>query len=364
MARILIVDDDPTLLQMVKIMVEREGHQAILAEDGLEGEKLAKSHIPDLVILDVMMPKMSGYDVVKALRADPRTSKIPILILTARAQPMDEQMAIEVGADSYLAKPVTSRELIEKVDKLLSSAAPLPFVKGEGLLPLVTVLGLRGGVGATTVAVNLALALMAHKHRVCLVDLAANCGHVALQFRMTPTATWADLTDVPDDSAVDGVLTSHPSGLSILAAPPIPSTKPPPPHVIDRALALIAGKFDRIVVDAPELNDAVAATLEKSSSVIIVLGDDLASVQTTGGLLRELKGMGVNMDRVKLVLNHVRADKIIPPASIQKALGRHLDVELPYDPAQSVAVGRGTPLIMSQPRSPFVQGILYLSRML
>ena len=119
MPRILLVDDDVNLLQMVKLMLERAGHEVETANNAAESIERAAETVPDLAIIDVMMPGISGYDVVRKLRADPRTVRIPIIILTARSQPMDKHMALDAGANAFLSKPVTSQELTQRVDAVL-----------------------------------------------------------------------------------------------------------------------------------------------------------------------------------------------------------------------------------------------------
>jgi len=121
MAQILLIDDDSNLLQMVKLMLERVGHTVTTSMDGERGIKMAGTDKPDLAIIDVMMPGLSGYDVVRKMRDDPATAQIPIIILTARSQPMDKQMALEAGANAFLSKPITSHELTSRVEAVLKA---------------------------------------------------------------------------------------------------------------------------------------------------------------------------------------------------------------------------------------------------
>jgi len=132
MSRILIIDDDFNLLQMVKLMLERVGHEVETARDGEKGITLAGQTQPELAIIDVMMPDLSGYDVVRKLRHDPLTARIPIIILTARSQPMDKHMALEAGANAFLSKPVTAQELTERVEAVIR--AGVNFRVHTGLL--------------------------------------------------------------------------------------------------------------------------------------------------------------------------------------------------------------------------------------
>jgi CheY-like chemotaxis protein len=121
MAHILVIDDDVNLLQMVRLMLERVGHEVETARAGEKGIEMAGQLQPELAIIDVMMPELSGYDVVRRMREDPRTARIPIVILTARSQPMDKHMALEAGANSFLSKPVSSQELTDRVAAVLQA---------------------------------------------------------------------------------------------------------------------------------------------------------------------------------------------------------------------------------------------------
>ena len=241
MARILVIDDDQSLLQMMSLMLKRAGHTPILASSGQEGISIARREAPEAAIVDVMMPELSGYEVCRILREDPRTADIPLLILTALSQREHRDQATESGADDFVTKPVTRDDLVEHVEELLRTGAvtepapvreeepeepqveeaatdrpdfsqteekdvsflqeptaPMPAATRGAVisgLPVVAVLGLGSGVGSTTLAVNLGLGLMQFG-RSAIVDLHPNGGEVAVQFRMIPPrATWVELVE-------------------------------------------------------------------------------------------------------------------------------------------------------------------------
>jgi DNA-binding response OmpR family regulator len=117
--KILIVDDEAHLLEMVKMRLESAGYEIILAHDGQEGYNKAREDKPDLIILDLMLPKMDGYKVCGLLKNDARYSKIPIIMFTARAQEEDMRLGKELGAEEYLTKPFDPKILLSKVKGLL-----------------------------------------------------------------------------------------------------------------------------------------------------------------------------------------------------------------------------------------------------
>lgn len=120
-AKVLIVDDEIDSLKLIGLLLESKGYEVLAAQNGERAIEKALEEIPDLVILDVMMPGMSGYEVCRRLRTDPRTATIPILMFTAKTQVMDKVIGFEAGADEYLTKPIQPTELIDRVETLLAS---------------------------------------------------------------------------------------------------------------------------------------------------------------------------------------------------------------------------------------------------
>jgi len=117
--KILLVDDEADLVETMIYQLEAAGYQVITACDGAEGLEKAKAEKPDLMILDLMLPKMDGYKVCGLLKKDSRYSRIPIILFTARAQESDMRLGEEVGADAYITKPFESKMLLSKIESLL-----------------------------------------------------------------------------------------------------------------------------------------------------------------------------------------------------------------------------------------------------
>lgn len=119
---ILIVDDEPNIVISVEFLMKREGFQVSIARDGEEGLEAIKAKKPDLVVLDVMMPKRNGFEVCEAVRADPDLSGVRILMLTAKGRAAEVKKGLELGADAYITKPFSTHELVAKVRALLDVA--------------------------------------------------------------------------------------------------------------------------------------------------------------------------------------------------------------------------------------------------
>jgi DNA-binding response OmpR family regulator len=121
--KILLVDDEPTLVATVKYNLEREGYQVVTAADGESGLSMARVERPDLIILDLMLPGLDGFEVCRILR---REMTVPILMLTAKTEEVDKVVGLELGADDYVTKPFSMRELLARVRALLRRAETLP----------------------------------------------------------------------------------------------------------------------------------------------------------------------------------------------------------------------------------------------
>lgn len=423
MSRILVVDDDTSLLQMMGLMLKRAGHTAIMASDGREGIEIARREKPDMAIIDIMMPDVSGYEVCSMLRKDPQTKDIPLLILTALSQHEYRKRAEESGADGFVTKPVTRDDLVGHIDELLRSgarnfpdfeeeeapvqtasqapaAAPVPpgppppslglqpdfaiipppaptsqpapvpaqpAVAPKPSLPLVAVVGMGSGVGATTMAVNLGLGLMQFG-RSCIVDLNRRAGHVAAQLKIaSPKGSWASLVDIGsggDKRAIASTLTlDHPSGVAILAAP----SSPPQGRLSDEGLhyvfSVLTEGFKRVIADLPaDLDPMGMASLREAQHIILVIGDNPANLSMVPDAVASLQKMQLP-GAIHLVLNHTRPHGVSHESVVQ-TLNAPMAADIPYEPAQVDAVTRGLPLVMSQPSSLFSRIILQLARQL
>jgi DNA-binding response OmpR family regulator len=117
--RILLIDDETDFRAALRVRLEAAGYEVLEAEDGATGLDMAKEQKPDLIILDLMLPKIAGYNVARLLKADENCDDIPIVMLTARAQETDVNIGLAVGADAYITKPFKSRELLDTITRLI-----------------------------------------------------------------------------------------------------------------------------------------------------------------------------------------------------------------------------------------------------
>lgn len=346
MAKVLIVDDDAQLLHMVGMMLERGGHAPILVEDPADALRRIEQETPDIVIVDVMMPTMSGHDLTRELRETEAFEDLPILVLTARSQAIDRQAALDSGADDYLTKPVVPKDLMEHLDALLNQPPKAP---GRMTISLFS---LRGGVGRTTLAVNLAAALRrVSQEEVCLVDLSPSSGQAPMHLRLQVRRTWLDLPSVNqlNWANMKGHLLMHQSGLRLLAAPLEPQLPIAPSGELTTAvLEILRENVAFTIIDLPPLfNPAVQTALEMSDMILHVVTPEVVSVQIA---LQSVKAIGkaeITVKQKAFILNQVTSERQLPATAVNKGLKTRVAFDVGFDPNQARALAQGVPLSLT-----------------
>jgi len=395
MANILVIDDDKDIGNMLKLMLTRLGHAPTVALRGDEGLNLITNNQYDLLILDLMMPGLDGYEVIRRVRADKRLRSLPILVLTARSQPADREAALEAGADTYMTKPVEPREFSAKLSEILTAprsehpasqipgTVPLPRAGGAidapmltartaGFEPLVyptpngppptgrliTVFGLRGGVGRTTFAVNLAGVLARAGRRVCLVDLASNVGHVTLHLRVRTRMTWFEMPDEIDSSAIAQLIVRHDSGVFVAGAPQKPVLVGLPGELCFNLLYQLRNTFNDVIVDGSAvLDEAMRTALAASRYACLVLSPEVGAVHSAQSVLRTFPNLAPPETLLKVIVNQTTPEAQVPAAGIERALNRAVNAVLPYERGQASALAQGIPLVLSQSNAPLVEAV-------
>jgi len=122
--RILVVDDEIYIVHILDFSLGMEGYEVITALDGEQALEKARAEKPDLIVLDIMMPKLDGYETCKMLKADASTKDIPVILLSAKGRNVDQKIGFEVGADDYITKPFSPRKLVERINAILGQSSP------------------------------------------------------------------------------------------------------------------------------------------------------------------------------------------------------------------------------------------------
>src|SRR3970040_710705 len=181
--KILIIDDDIDTLKLVGLMLERQGYEIAVSNNGAIGLSKAGAENPQLILLDVMMPDLDGFEVTRRLRSDPSVAHIPVIMFTAKTMVDDKVAGFEAGVDDHLTKPTHPAELTAPVKAVLARAvqaraAPVDRAK------IIAFLGAKGGVGTTTVALNVSVSLQGRGQDVILAELNPGRASIGLILRV------------------------------------------------------------------------------------------------------------------------------------------------------------------------------------
>ncbi|MCB0172485.1 MAG: response regulator [Anaerolineae bacterium] len=357
MAHILIIDDDQDILRLLEFSFKRSGHSVSISSNGEQGLAQAEIENPDLIICDVMMPKMTGYDFCRQARTKPDLKDTPIVIFSARFQPIDRQTALDAGATDYLAKTVAPDELVGRIEELLPTATP-PTLGGT-----VGLFSMKGGTGVTSLAVNLAIALtLAHKAGAVLADLALVGGHSALMLGVRPTSSLPKLLSTGEPQftteMVQPYLVKHSSGVQLLASLPAFSEAVAPPDRLESLVQCLKSSFDFTVLDLSHLLEPqFSALLPLLDKIVLVLSPDMPSVQSTVIALQGLAQLGADDQKISLVVNQITPRHSLPLQTIQKVIKRPITLAVPFEPEMIRAVNSGKPLLLASPQTPAASAI-------
>jgi len=352
--RILVVDDSPLITKMLHVKLSSMGFEVRTAMDGIQALEVIKGWLPDLVISDVMMPDMGGYDLTRTLRRQPETANLPILLLTAQSGVTEKVAGFEAGADDYVTKPFDFLELEARLRALLARAR----VQKEAMSPheqegdLLVCFSPRGGVGTTTIAVNLAVALaQMWEADTSLIDLALPIGQVAMLLDLRPSYTLGQMAQESqelDQDLVAQALLPHSSGIRVLSAPRAPEVSELiSATLIERLLPILQDNFAFIVVDAGRnFTDAALSVLKHADRILLPLSPEMASLQAIVVTLNTFRDLDYDLDKVWPILSWTFPQNALPQKEMERAIGIPIRTVFPYDSKSVVqSINRGIPLI-------------------
>lgn len=359
-ARILAVDDDPMNLRLVTATLGKEGFEVLTANNGKEGYQKAIELSPDLVILDVMMPEMDGYQLCSQLRKNPKTANTPVMMLTSLSSVEQKIKGFDAGADDYLAKPFVPDELLAHTKALLRRWVSEEQPAGEANGKVIAVFSLRGGVGVSTLAANLACGLtLLWNEPTVLVDLVLASGQSALLFNLPFSRSWGNLARLPleeiEPMVVNDVLLHHNSGVRILASAPQPEQNEYlSAEKVTQVLKILSRQYAYIVLDLPhDFHEITLAGLDASHEIILMVAPDLAAVRAAVCTLSVFENLKYPKEMIRIVENWIFPKGGIPRSDIEKALGRSIDLQVPYASEQIVrAINVGEPPVFADAQSP------------
>jgi pilus assembly protein CpaE len=356
--RVLFVDDEEQIRKLLSTWLTRHGYEVTVANDGWEALKAIRAKAPDLVITDVNMPNMNGLELTRRMRADHRTARIPVIMLSARKQADDVLTGYAEGADEYIPKPVEMAVLAAKVEVLIRRFAT---TKGEAVAKrggnVVLFVHGKGGVGCTTLAVNSAVALAATTiYRVTLLDLNLEFGNAPMLMNLTSSRTLADLAEAAheqlDEATFLTYLEQDRSGVRVLAGCDVPEraelvTVP----AVQQAIDHLQKQSDYVVIDAPaSFSQQVLAALDVADAAVIVTAAHLPALRATKQALEVLTKLSYPVERTVLAVNRTSAAGV-EMDHVARFFNRKPDIVVPYTEACDDAADRGRPLTILHPDS-------------
>ena len=328
------------------------------APDGLAALKAAVEHPPDLILLDVVLPGIDGFEVCRRLRKLPATAQVPIIMLTSKSTIADKKIGFEAGADDYLIKPVEAAELTMRAAAQLRRAVrPGPDSNAGHPVTsrMVAIFGLRGGTGASSIAINLAITLCKlWGMPVPLLDLAMPVGVCDTMLNLRPQYRLDGLVaksfDAIDAGVVSAFLTPHSSGVQLLAGLEDPVSSE---LLTDRVMALMLDYLRRehplVVLDtAHDFSPATVAALDQAEVVILPMTPDLNSLRLAKAVLQVFKALGYEKELL-LTVNCTFSKPGLSRAQIEKALNLPIHTVIPYaEGIWTQAINLGEPVLMGQ----------------
>ena len=367
MATILLIDDEVIFHRMIEHSLQPLGHSVHSELTGIAGLAAAARYHPDVIITDLNLPDVSGYEVTRRLRRDPAFAQTPILVLTSQSGLQDKLASFEAGADDHITKPFEPVELIARMNVLLRrvemirQAAPAGApARQQKIARLIAIHTLRGGVGSSLLAVNLALGLNSlWTAPTALLDLVLTAGQVALLLNMPLKRTWADLADYKPQELefeiLQSIIAHHNSGLDFIAAPTYPTDAEGLTNdAFTTSLQLLRPEYDYLIADLPhDFSEVSLLTLDAADVILLVIAPELSSIRAAAAALDTYNRLGYPPDKVRLVLNNIFPRGGLPRERIEQALNKQVTVTFPYAPDILIqAINLGHPIIQEEPGEP------------
>lgn len=381
--KILVVDDDLEGLKLIGLMLQRRGYEVISAHSGEQALLKAQTQTPDLVILDLMIPDMDGYEICRRLRDNPQTAHLPIIMFTAKTLVGDKVAGFQAGADDYLTKPVHPAELASHVEALLersetkeTEGQPIPRAR------VIGVLGAKGGVGTSTLAVNLAAAARQfhlfdpapdEPLEVALVDFHPGAGTVAPMLGQEAKADLGTFMALNPDSLdaqmIENQIIPHDSGLRYLPTPLRPAIDQVyllAEHV-ETILDHLSPKMDYVFLDLGNiLDEATHYAIARCDVLLLTIEPEPLCLTLAEALLKQLYATSSSLQDLRVVLvERNLSTSAYSQTQIESWLDQDLAGVIPFAPEEMrQSIVKGVPIIILEPESEIAGHFRYLCEQL
>jgi len=351
---ILLVDDEEQIRKLLEASLQRRGYDVAVASDGIEALRQIRTKMPDLIVTDVNMPNMNGFELTRRLRADHRTARVPIVMLSARKQADDILTGYAEGADEYIAKPIEMAVLTAKIEVLIKR---MKATAGEVIKRGRVVIFVRGkgGAGATTLAVNSAVALAETKmYRTAVLDLSLEFGNVASHLNLKPQHTLADLAgtqpDQLDDATFATFIAQDRSGVQVCVGSNAPErAELVTVGAVQQSIERLRRGSDYLMVDTPaSFTQHTLAAIDTADGACVVCEPHVASMKAGHDCLDVLEKLSFPKERILLVVNRT-SQAGLETDEVARFFNRRPDIVIPFTPAFDDAADRGRPIIVLHP---------------
>lgn len=338
--KILIVDDDPETLRLVSLMLKRQGFQIVAAESGKQAVAMASAELPDIILLDVMMPDMDGYEVTRLLRKMPEIANTPIMMFTARTMVEDRVAGFEAGVDDYITKPVHPNELVAMIRTMLSRRRTRD-VNNASRGHTIGFLAAKGGIGLSTLVINLAIGIQSRtRSQVIAVETRPGMGSWGLELGYANTAGLNNLLHLKpaqiNVAAVDKELITTSYGVRLLLASNNLNDNP----------AIPAGQLEAVVQETRMLGSYILLdlgamgfvdsekVLEQCQELIVPVDTFPPTVQRTRLLIETLKNYGFGKTKPLTLVSYKRArsETELNANQLQELTGQAIKMRIPSAP--------------------------------
>lgn len=363
--RVLLIDDEQFYFKLIQKKLKESDYDLEYARSSSEGLAKISSFVPELLIVDLMLPDVDGFQILERLRRDPKFGTVPVIVITAKDQLDEKLKAFELGADDYLVKPFQPEELVARMGILIrrgraAQSAQSKTAEKAKDASLYAVHSLRGGLGCSSIVVNLGFAFeKLWGKTTLLVDGVLTAGQIALMLDAKSTATWENLVGINEETLDDGVVSEmmceHKSGIRYLASPRFPIAADTfSTDVLKLFMDMLRAQNDFIVSDVShDFSDMTINLLSMSNSILLVMAPEMASLRSTISALEIYDRLGISVEKVKIVLNNNSSNPAIKQAQLEKVLKRPIDFVLPYEAGEvSRALNFGQPFILTNPDLP------------
>lgn len=370
--RVLLIDDEQFYFKLLRGALKEAEYNLEYAKSGSEGLAKISSYEPEMLIVDLKLPEMDGFEIVKRLRRDPKFGQTPVIVITSADELSEKLKAFELGADDYLVKPFQPEELVARMGILARRGRAIQMAqketKDKKISTVLVVHSLRGGLGCSSLVVNLGLAFFKlWGKQTLLVDGVLTAGQVALMLNAKPNATWENIVGIEpehmDEVVVAEMMCLDKSGIRYVASPRYPIAAD---TFTNEALQLLMERLkssnEFIIADAShDFSDLTIQMLSMSNSILLVMAPEMASLRTSMSALEIYDRLGIAPENVKIVLNNNSSNPAIKQAQLEKVLRRPMDFVLPYEAGEvNRALNFGKPFILENPDLPLC---LQLERM-